>query len=306
VPYRFRPWQLAAALIAVCAILVSAVIWFRQGRRLTTPELLASLPDEKGVLLFINAGALRDAGVLDALLGKTVSEESDYRDFVAQTGFDYRTDLDQAVAKFTKDGAFMVVNGRFEWSQIMRYVVHAGGSCHNGFCRVQGSQLNRQISFYPLRRHVMALAVGESDSAALSIRPGTRNPDPANAPAYPVWLKAPVSIIRNSDKLPAGTRQFAKLLESADSVLMTLGNEPAGFVAGMQVDCKNAEDAAVLKTQLEDLTIMLRKVITQEGGKPNPADLSGVLTGGTFERRNNQVVGHWAVPRIFLDSLNSN
>ena len=57
----------------------------------------------------MNAAALRDAGMLDAILGNTVNEEADYRDFVSQTGFDYKTDLDQVLAKFTDGGG---VSGR--------------------------------------------------------------------------------------------------------------------------------------------------------------------------------------------------
>jgi hypothetical protein len=307
VQYRFGPWQLAAALIALCAVVVGAVVWLRQSRSFTTPEQLASLPSGPGAVLFLDAAALRDAGVLDAFFGKTVNEEADYRNFVAQTGFDYKTDLDQALVKFTDSGTYMVVNGRFDWARIMRYGIASGGSCHNSFCRIQGSQPDRLISFYPLRTHVLALAVGPNDYAAQSIRPGSsRSAAPGPLPFEPVWFKAPTALIRDSDKLPAGTRQFARLLDKEGSVLMTLGPGPAGFIAGVEVDCKNAEDAAVLKTQLEDLTSLLRKMVVAEAGTPNPTDLSGILIQGGFERRDHSVIGRWPVPPVFLTSLATN
>jgi len=297
---------MAVGLICVCALVVGGVIWLRQRRQLTTPELVASLPEGPGVLLFVNTAALRDSGVLAASLGKTVNEEPEYRNFVSQTGFDYRTDLDQALAKFTDNGVYMVVNGRFDWNSIMDYVTHSGGSCHNGFCRVQGSEPGRHISFYPLRTHVLAIAVSRSESAAEAIKPVPQKRFTDPLPPEPVWLRAPMIAIRNSEKLPAGTRQFARILDPADSVLFTLGNDDSGFVAGMEVDCKNAGDAAVVKTQFEDLTAMLRKMIAQESGQANPADLSGILTGGTFERRDRHVLGRWHVPRPFFDALSAN
>lgn len=301
--YRFRPWQLAAALIAVCAIVVTAVIWLRQSRKFTASELLASLPAEAGALLFINAAALRDAGILDAILGKTVNEEAEYRDFVSQTGFDYKTDLDQVLARFTDSGGYFVVNGKFDWTRIMQYAVRAGGSCHNGFCKVQGSQPQRQISFYPVRPHVMALAVAPSDEAARGINLRYTRSDKQTLPDAPLWLMAPGSVIRKTSKLPGGTLQFARVLQNAESLLLTLGPDQAGFVAGMEVDCRNPEDAALLKTQMEELTNIVKKMIAQEHTVPNAADLGNVLTQGTFERRNRQVVGRWPVPRIFLDAL---
>jgi len=297
---------MAVGLICACALVVGGVIWLRQRRQLSTPELLGSLPEGTGVLLFLNAAALRDSGVLAPSLGKTVNEEPEYRNFVSQTGFDCRTDLDQALVKFTDRGTYMVVNGRFDWTSIMDYVLHSGGSCHNGFCRVLGSEENRRISFYPVRKHVLALAVSRDGYAANSIRLGSRSPRTEPLPPEPVWLRAPLSTIRNTEKLPAGTRQFARILEPADSVLLTLGADPSGFVAGMEVDCKSEEDAAIVKTQLEDLTTMLRKMISQESGQANPADLSGILTGGTFERRSREVVGRWHVPRPFFDTLSAN
>jgi len=300
--YRFRPWQLAAALIAVCAIVVGAVIWLRQSRKLSSSELFASLPPGQGVLFFVNTADLRDAGVLDALFGKTVNEEAEYRDFVAQTGFDYKTDLDQVLAKVTEDGSYFVVNGKFDWARLMQYAIRTGGNCHNGFCRVQGSQPRRQISFYPIRSHVMALAVARIDDAARNIvlRSGSAK---AELPSDPLWLKAPGESVRNYSKLPEGTLQFARVFAKADSVLVTFGPDHDSFVAGVQVECKNAEDAAILKTQLEELTGIVKKMIAQEKKAPSPGDLSGVLTQGTFERKNTMVIGHWPISRTFLDIL---
>ena len=145
----------------------------------------------------------------------------------------------------------------------MQYAVRSGGSCHNGFCKVQGSQPQRQISFYPVRPHVMALAVAPNDEAARGITLSSGRIDKQTLPVEPLWLIASGPIVRNTGRLPEGTVQFARVLQNADSVLVKLGPDQAGFVAGMEVDCKSAEDAAVLKTQMEELTD-----IVQEDDRP--------------------------------------
>jgi hypothetical protein len=48
---------------------------------------------------------------------------------------------------------------------------------------------------------------------------------------------------------------------------------------------------------------LLSKFIVREKQKPNPADLSGVLTSGVFERDLRHVNGKWRLEKAFLDSL---
>ena len=52
------------------------------------------LPADRATLVYIDTDALRKSGLLDLLAGSKAAEEADYRKFVEQTGFDYRTDLD--------------------------------------------------------------------------------------------------------------------------------------------------------------------------------------------------------------------
>jgi hypothetical protein len=48
---------------------------------------------------------------------------------------------------------------------------------------------------------------------------------------------------------------------------------------------------------------VLRKLISRTGGQPNPADLSGVLTQGSFRREGRRVIGRWPIERALLESL---
>src|ERR1700733_15338368 len=93
VRFRFQPWQLAAALVLLCAAAVGLLEW-RRLQRYDASRLMQSLPVEGAVKMFINIEQLRDSGLLDVLAGSKTAEEPDYRHFADEIGFDYRTDLD--------------------------------------------------------------------------------------------------------------------------------------------------------------------------------------------------------------------
>jgi hypothetical protein len=46
-------------------------------------------------------------------------------------------------------------------------------------------------------------------------------------------------------------------------------------------------------------------MIEREKLKPNPHDLSGLLTAGVFKQQDKRVTGHWPLDRGFVESLAS-
>jgi hypothetical protein len=301
--YRFQPWQLAALLILICVGLVVALYYVRQDRTPAVRELAAWLPAGPGTLVYIDVAALRDSGILETLVGSRLTEHNEYKRFVEDTGFDYKVDLDQLLVKFSGEDRFFVVGGRFDWKKLITYAERtSGGDCRNGFCRVSSSLPNRHISFYPLRRNLMALASAPDQWAAYNIK---RQDQPASAPvpAEPVWISLPGTAIQALSRIPEGTRVIARALEPAENVLLTLGPAEQRFLLSLDVTCKTAEEAAILKAQLEGVTAMLQKMIARENQKPNPTDLSGVLTAGTFERRDRHVLGRWPIEVAFINSI---
>jgi hypothetical protein len=104
-------------------------------------------------------------------------------------------------------------------------------------------------------------------------------------------------------QLPDGTRVIARALEPAENIVLTLGPSEQRFVLSLDATCRTPEDAAVLKAQLEGLTATLQKMIARENQKPNPNDLSGVLTAGTFERRDRHVLGRWPIEIAFINTI---
>jgi len=290
------------ALVAVCAgLLVLAARLRQKGRTIT--GWLARVPPGEAIILYLDFDALRRIGLLDLLALSRLSEEVEYRAFVEQTSFDARQDLYAVLIAFHPEGNYIVARGRFDWDALDSFVSSQGGACHNSFCRVAGSRPDRRISYFPLRPDVMALAVSKDSSAAeqLQVRRRTLGSYP---PAQALlWALIPARRLDSARQLPAGTRLFAQSLARAEQLVFSLLPESSGLNLNLEVACSSREEAAVLAAKLRGLTEALRQMIAREKQQPNPRDLSGVLTAGVFQQRDNLVLARWPLPRPFLESL---
>jgi hypothetical protein len=309
VRYRFRPWQLAAALILLCAAVLTGLYLWRIRRGATPAEMAAFLPTGDSLLVYMDLEAMRRSGLLDMIAGSKSAEEPEYRQFIEQTGFDYREDLNALAVAIRENpathqrDAYAVARGNFDWSRIVAYARSHGGQCSNGFCRAPASQPHRFVSFYPLRRHLLALAVSADQWAALLI---TRGPGPrgaADLPTQPVWMLAPAAALQSESLFPEGTRAYASALRGAERVALTLGAQGDHLALSLEVTCGNVDEASALLVRLEQLTETLRAWIAREHLRPNPGDLSGVLTAGSFRREDRRVFGSWPIPKEFIRAV---
>ncbi|MEK7404275.1 MAG: hypothetical protein AAB225_04135 [Acidobacteriota bacterium] len=300
--FRFPAWLVLLLLAAVCGGLVALVSLLR-GRGASTAELLARLPADDAILLCVDFQALRRAGVLDLLAESTLAQEPEYQAFVQQSGFDYRERLEAVLISFHRDGNFLLLRGRFDWGSLNDFVQRQGGTCWNTFCRVAGSSPERKISYFPAWPDVMALAVSKDEWAAARMQ--TRRPETGaiEVPAQPVWSVLPVGRLGAAEDLPAGTRLFAKALGVAERIVLSAGPKGDGLELLLEVTCRSAQDAAALLSQLRGITATLDKLIAGEKQKPNPRDLSGVITRGLFEQHDQRVMGRWPLERAFLETL---
>ena len=296
-----RAWLIVVGIAAVCGVSVWGVVWYRS-RSLTTAALLRRMPAEDALVAYIDFGELRRGGVLKLLDGSKAGEDAEYQSFVRQSQFDYKKDLDEAIVAFAPTGRFLLLKGRFDWKSLRAYVESQNGRCINAFCRMTGSTPERRISFFPVRSNLMALAVSPDESAALRLESAVSGPDP-QVPAAPVWLSIPTSVLKSSDSLPAGTRVFARGMERAETVTLAFAPEGQGLVARLDVRCRDERDAADLASQLTRTTSLLRETMERERQKPNPADLSGVLTSGSFRNDGRRVLGYWPIERAFVQNM---
>ena len=292
---------LIAVAGAVAIASIAGVVWYR-ARALAPAALLARLPAANALVFSIDFEQLRRAGILQMLDKSKTAEDPDYVSFIQKTNFNYRVDLNLAVAAFAPTGKFMLLVGRFDWKALRAYASSQGGGCDGDLCRMQGSTAERRISFFPLRSNLMALAVSPDDSAALRLNTAASSPD-AQIPGAPIWLSIPTAMLRSGENLPDGTRMFARSVGQAETVTLAFAPEGQRLAARLDVLCRNEVDAADVALQLQRVTTVLRTMIARENQKPNPSDLSGVLTAGSFRPQGRRVYGYWPIERTFVENV---
>jgi hypothetical protein len=301
VKYKPQPWQLVLLIAAVCGLSVGVMVWYHAGT-LTPAALLRRMPADDALVLNIDFAGLRRAGFLQLLAGAKASEDFEYRTFVHATRFDYMNDLDSALAVFPHSGgAYFIVQGRFDWKSLRSYVAGENGECINSLCRVGGSSADRRISFLPLRRDMMALAVGP-DAYAVDRLTNPRSGPDLPMPEGLVWMTFPGSLPKSAT-LPDGARPFARIIENAPSVTVSFVPDAGRLAAKVEVRCRTEQEAADIASQLTATTQLLRGMIEREHQRPNPADFSGVLTSGVFHREGTRMLGQWPIEREFVQNL---
>jgi hypothetical protein len=300
---RFQLRQFVALLLIACALAAAGVYWLRARGPVHPSDLVGYLPTANASVVYVDVQTLRRSGILAMLAGSRAAEEPDYQQFVQATKFDYRQDLDAIAAAFKDGRVYFALHGRFHWANLKDYAVAQGGSCHNDFCVVQGSQPNRRISFYPLKSDVVAMAIGPDDFGAYQITDRSRTLAPAQ-PKEPVWAVVPAVALQRMDILPAAAKSYVPALAGAEQIVFSIDADPAQQLQlGVHVTCKDATAASALLTQLETTTKALRELLAHQRPKPDPSDLSGVLMAGTFRRDERQVYGVWPIPKPFLDAV---
>jgi hypothetical protein len=298
---RARAWLLIVPTAVICAAAVWGVAWYRS-RNIPPAAMLKRLPSSDALVVYLDFAALRQAGILSMLDNPKIAQEPEYQDFVRKIDFNYKQDLDTAMVAFAPTGRFLLVRGRFDWKSLRSFVESESGRCYNSLCRMQGSTPQRRISFFPLQSNLMALAVSEDDSAALRMQDVASGPEP-EVPNAPVWMAIPGAVLKSGEGLPAGTRPFARSMESAESVVLSFVPEGKRLAAKLNVRCRNSQEAAELVTELSRVTTLLREMIEREQHRPNPADLSGVLTSGSFRAEGARVFGYWPIERAFVENM---
>ena len=290
-------------VVVLCVAAVAVAHWWRVSLPYDATRLVSALPVERSTVLYLDTGQLRRSGLLEVLAGSKAMEEPDYRKFVEETGFDYRTDLDAVAAAFAENRFYATLRGRFRWQQLTAYAESQGGECHYSVCTMLGSSPERNISFYPLKSDVLALAVSTDPRAVTSIVSGGKAQVPV--PRDPVWISVPAASFNRLDGFPAGTRAFLNPLADAEKIVFAAGPQGDRLQLRLEVACATPAAAAEMVKQFSSMTGLLKSMIEREHMTPNPRDLSGVLVAGSFEQRQSTVIGTWPLERSFVEALAS-
>lgn len=262
--------------------------------------MAASLPVQDSIVLFLDLRALRQYGLLEVLAGSKAVEDDDYRKFIAESGFDYRTDLDRIALSLQGKSRHAVAVGRFDWGKIRNYAMHSGGTCKNAFCEVKsGNDFSEStLSFYPM--HSSALAISSSPpGGAYGIGTPQQERNLKVVEAWPVgsaaiWIRVPGSSWKDPSAIPTGSRIFATALAPANdtffSIVPAAGNRMALKLTAV---CNNGSDSEKIRRDLEEATSLLKKLLDRERQSPGPADLATLLINGTFRTEGSTVHGEW-------------
>jgi hypothetical protein len=300
---RFQLRQLVTLLVVACLLAGAGIYWSRARRAARPSDLVGYLPTGNASVVYIDVDALRRSGILDLMAGGKTSGEPDYQQFVNETKFDYRQDLDSAAVAFQDGKTYFALRGRFHWNDLSTYALRQGGSCHNDFCVLTGSQPNRRISFYPLKSDVLAMAVGPDDFAAYQVAKHSGQAA-FSSPKDPVWALIPATALGQMSSLPEAAKAYVPALRDAEQIVFSIApTADRQMQFGAQVTCKDSQAASALVTQLETITKALRELVTHQSQKPDPSDLSAVLVAGTFRRDERRVYGAWPIPRAFVDAI---
>jgi hypothetical protein len=286
------------AIVAAGVTLATAGVWYKwssDNQFFRPSRLLSRFPAEEAAVFSIDFAALRSAGLLTA---SKAPLEPDYQAFLTASGFDYRRDLDFAVASISKSGNFIIARGRFDWGKLGTYAGAHGGSCYQDLCRMPGSTPDRRISFLPLRRDTIALAVSSDDLGALRL---TKTGDPVNTPLpdAPAWVSVPGGILRQQSVVPSGLRLLLSALTTADRIVFTFGPT---LEAHLEAQCHSKDDARVLASQLRTATALVKEGIQQKK-LPSGDALAQFLSSGTFEDSGQRVAGRWPISRDLVQNL---
>lgn len=289
--------------LVACALVAGGIYWYRARKAAEPSDLVAYLPTADASVIYIDVDALRRSGILSMVAGSKTAEDPDYQQFVKETNFDYRQDLDAVAAAFKDGRVYFALRGRFHWKNLRDYATHQNGSCHKDFCVVAGSQPNRRISFYLLKPDVMAMAISPDDFGAYQVT-GESGKLALAAPKQPVWALIPSAALQSMDALPAAAKVYVPALQGAQQIVFSIGADQAQQLQlGIHVTCTDAPAATALLAQLEATTKTLRDLLTKQHQKPDPADLTGVLVAGNFRRDERQVYGAWPIPKAFVDAI---
>lgn len=293
-------------LAAFLGALLFGIYKYRHRFVQSNADLVQFLPTDPGrTTAFVDLDLLRRTHYLDLITGPNAPLDADYRRFVQETGLDFTQSVDAIAATFRAGQIDALAKGRFDWSRLRAYAVHHGGSCNAAtVCSLPASTPGRAIAFAELQPDVLRLETSGSADAPQAL---AAKPVPGNmiVPASPVWLRPSREILQFPNALPLPLRSVAIVLQSATSVLLTLdrSTQGAGLVLTLTAHFENNAMADTAKTQLATGTELLKRELGREKAPVSTADLTGLITSGSFTTARSTLVATWPIRPELLNSL---
>ena len=297
------------ALAALVGAVLFSVDYYRHRFVRSNADLVQLLPPGDLTTFFMDADRLRGAGLLHLLDGVKPTDEKQSDEFVSETQFHYQSDLEALAGASDGDQLFFVIRGRFDWNRLKQYALQHGGVCQRDYCTAPTSKPGRWANFLPIQSDVLGLAVSPNGTAADLLRPpGRRLQEQALATDStnlnnPVWVRPSQKLMKSPADVPLAVRIFAITLQAAESVNLSVGSAGSGIAVQLNAGFPSEAAADTARSQMEIQTKMLKLQLAREQPQPSPADLTGLLTSGTFQVVHQRVIGVWLVRPELLRAL---
>jgi hypothetical protein len=313
---KLKPWLFVGLATFLAAAAVFGLWRYRQLTVHSAGDMVNVLPTKDAALFFVDVSALRSTGFLEKLASNQVTEDQEYKDFVAATHFDYARDLDRIAgsAQHQSNGStvyYLALEGRFDWSQLGEYVKTHRGDCARSVCFVPAGRPGWWISYQPIHSNLMGLAYSTEQGAVYGFNVGRKLAPQAVPPGF-AWLTVPRAAVTGWRSRAANPAPGSALsaLDSVLSVpkeftfsLTSVGDASSG--AELHFDSNMATDAEALEleAQLVKATEVIRGTASDKGASKDTAALANVLASGHFGRSANHVNGTWVVSPAFLEAI---
>jgi hypothetical protein len=262
-------------IVLVMAILLAIFVGYRHWHATDADreraDLLALLPTDASAAGFLDFQQLRSSPLLAQILSRAPQPQvdSDYQQFVQQTGFDYERDLDRLAICWNRQGTtpavFAVAEGRFERKKIEAYAAQYGSlktADGKTLFAVPTNSAGRKAYFAFLRDDLVALA---NDSSYFFQRPPSRSASEWRE-HFARLAGTPIFVILRQDSIgpaelaqaPGGFRspQLATLLSQLQWI--SIGGKPLGPVLRVVIDGETVTESTVhqLKELLSGLVVL--------------------------------------------------
>lgn len=300
---RGNSWLLVLLAAGGAAIIYGVLVWSRLVSDPTLADILQRLPDRDAATVHVNVAALRGAGLGALLENSPVTEEPEYRRFVTESGFDWKTDLEAVTACKQGPHWYFFARGRFEMDKLRQYALSRGGECRNGICDAPGATVGKRVSFFPLSSRVLVLASSPAPWAVYNVKKKSGQAWTGGTPEGPIWISLNGGVLAGEPSLPAGGRLFGKVLSETERTNFTAAISPSGMELRMRAFCRDTACAENVKAQLEGVTREFKAYFDRLGQQARSDDLSGLLLAGQFASKGTEVTGRWPLSLGFLQKL---
>jgi hypothetical protein len=264
-----------ASVLVLLAIVLVARHFSGQSDATARAQFLRFVPSGTTSVIFVDLDSLRSSPFLAALYSWAPhpAEDSEYREFVEETGFDYERDLGKIFIAISNHEAasrtLLLAEGKFDRKKIEAFLARHGSETDDGGLKVfvlRATRNDKPLSVAFLRNQRIAITDSESLATTLTAAVDqadhagwqTRFDRVAGTPAFAIVRQDPAFEMAVNGAAPGGYRspQLAALLDQLEWI--SLAAKPDGGLLRLvaEGECPSGPAATELHDFLEGIQVL--------------------------------------------------